>query len=232
MLPSWTFVKKKRKQFSLSKEKKTSPFFWKICVKYFLQKTKRTLLKTSCSKKKCCFFWFTKKKRKTRLWCRTFWLNCKTLLILFEAKFAYCQKQNREHLPLEENKRVFFCLFQSCFLFQVTKMKEAKNKQTKSKVFFSFCQDNNLVVQDNKTFFCFTIVQKKQAFVLKKKQIFFLVWEVEKLPFCKKKCEHQRFVTKSNGQFHFFVTPTHQVMIVITNFNVLRHLPTQVSLRN
>ena len=34
-------------------------------------------------------------------------------------------------------------------------MKEAKNKQTRSEVFFSFCHDKSVVVQDNKIFFCF-----------------------------------------------------------------------------
>ena len=43
-------------------------------------------------------------------------------------------------------------------------MKKAKIKQTRSEVFFSFCQDNNTVVQDNETFFCFIIVQNQQAF--------------------------------------------------------------------
>ena len=52
-------------------------------------------------------------------------------------------------------------------------MKEAKNKQTRSEVFFSVCQGNNTVVQDNETFFCFTIVQNQQAFGLKKKATLF-----------------------------------------------------------
>jgi hypothetical protein len=59
-------------------------------------------------------------------------------------------------------------------------MKEAKNKQKRSEVFFSFCQDNNVLVQDNETFFCFTIVQNQQAFgicfwVKKKNNSFFLL---------------------------------------------------------
>ena len=107
----FNICEKKEKAIFHCQRKKNKPFFLKICVKYFVQKTKRTLLKTSCSKKKCCFFWFTKRKRKTRLWCRTFWLICKILLILFKAKFAYCQKQNREHLPLEEKQARFFFVF-------------------------------------------------------------------------------------------------------------------------
>ena len=134
------------------------------------------------------------------------------------------KKQNREHLPLKTKQRCFVFVFFR-FVFS-SKMKKAKNARS----FFSFCQDNNVVVQDNETFFCFTIVQNQQAFgnclwLEKKKQLFFLAWEVGKL---QKKCEHLRFVTKSNGQFHFFVTPIHQVMIVIANFNVFEHPPTQV----
>ena len=199
---SWTSVKKKRKQFwkisyttkssVFAKEKKTIPFFLKdLCQIYFVQKTKRTFLKTSCSKASvdCWLFWFTKRKRKARPSFTKFDLNGKTLLILFEAKFAYDQKQNREQ------------------------------------VVFSFCQDNNVVVKDNKTFFVSQLSKINKPLAIAfgwKKKLLFLAWEVEKL---QKKCEHQRFVTKSNGQFHFFVTPTHQVMIVITDFNVFEHLP-------
>ena len=141
-------------------------------------------------------------------------------------------KNKTENTCLLKKRSAFsFCLFQSCLFLQVSKMEEAKNKQTRSEVFFSFCQGNNTVVQDNKTCFCFTVVQNQQAFGLKKKQLFFLAclrsWEVTFLK-QQKKCEHQRFVTKSNGQFHFFVTPIYQVMIVITNFNVFEHPPTQV----
>ena len=87
---------------------------------------------------------------------------------------SFCLRQS---LPVAKNKTentclwtkncaFLFCLFQSCLFFQVSKMKEAKNKQTRSEVFFSVCQGNNTVVQDNGTFFCF---QNQQAFGLKKK---------------------------------------------------------------
>ena len=120
--------------------------------------------------------------------------------------------------------RFFVFSFSELFFLPSFQNNEKKNKQPRLEVVF-FCLDNNIVVhvQDNKTFFCFTIVQNKQAFSLNKKQLFFLAWEVEKLCFCKKKCEHQRFVTKGNEQFHFFVTPNHQVMIVITNLKVFEH---------
>ena len=73
-------------------------------------------------------------------------------------------------------------------------------------------------MQENKRFFYFTIIQNEQVFGLKKKQLFFLVLEVEKLnTFLQKKCEHQ-----------IFMTPTHQVIIVITNFNIFEDPPTPV----
>jgi hypothetical protein len=66
-------------------------------------------------------------------------------------------------------------------------MKEAKNKQTRSEVFFSVCQGNNTVVKDNGTFFCFTIVQNEQAFGLKKKgNSFFLLEKLRSYVFAKK----------------------------------------------
>jgi len=124
----------KEKAIFHCQRKKNNPFF----VKYFVQKTKRTLLKTSCSKKKHCFFWFTKRKRKTRLWCRTFWLICKILLILFKAKFAYCQKQNREHVPLEEKQARFFLFFSELFSLPSNQNEGSKKQTNKVKSFFFF----------------------------------------------------------------------------------------------
>ena len=81
---------------------------------------------------------------------------------------------------LKKNSAFLFCLFQSCLLFQVCKMKETKNKQTRSEVFFFFLSTQQCCcARLNKTFFCFTIVQNQQAFGnclwLKKKRPFFLL---------------------------------------------------------
>ena len=131
----------------IATEKKVSPFFWKICVKYFLQTTKRTLLKTSCSKKKCYFFWFTTRKWKARLYVENFDLNGKTLLIWF---FVSALPKTESTCLWKKNLRVFVLSFSEFYSF-------LQNAE-RSKVFFSFCQDNNFVVQDNKTFFCFKVV--------------------------------------------------------------------------
>jgi hypothetical protein len=55
---------KKEKSIFHCQRKKNKPFFLKICVKYFVQKTKRTLLKTSCSKKSVASFGLRKEKEK------------------------------------------------------------------------------------------------------------------------------------------------------------------------
>jgi hypothetical protein len=57
---------------------------------------------------------------------------------LFEAKFAYCQKQNREHLPLEENKRVFFLSFSELFSLPSNQNEGSKKQTNKVKSFFFF----------------------------------------------------------------------------------------------
>ena len=101
---------------------------------------------------------------------------------LFKAKFARGQKTKQRTFAIKNKTSLFcFCLFQICFFFQ----NEDSKKQTNEVSFFSFCQDNNTVVQDNETFFCFTIVQNQRPFGnylwLKKKTVFFLAQEVEKL---------------------------------------------------
>ena len=99
------------KIFGFCQRKKDKPLFSKRFVSNILcPKTKKTFLKTSCLKIKCWLIWFTKRKRKTGLYLQSFDLNDKTLLILFEANFAFGQKQNREHLPLEKGTALF------CFL--------------------------------------------------------------------------------------------------------------------
>ena len=122
MLPKLNICEKKEKTIwttcyttkssIFAKGKKTNLFFLEdLCQIYFLQKTKRTFLKTSCSKSSVDSFSLQKEKETQGLYLQNFDLNGKTLLILFEAKFAYDQKQNREHLPLVKNKALF------CFVF-------------------------------------------------------------------------------------------------------------------
>ena len=97
---------------------------------------------------------------------QSFDLNDKILLILFQANFAYGQKPNRE------NRAFLFCLFQS------TKMKEAKNKQTRSEVSFLFVKTTILLCKTMKHFFVSQLSKIKKpltiAFGWKKKQLFFL----------------------------------------------------------
>jgi hypothetical protein len=84
-------------------------------------------------------------------------------------------KNKTENTCFWKKKQRFFVLFFSEF------QNEGSKKQTNEvRSFFSFCQDNNVVVQDTETFFCSTIVQNQQAFSnclwlkKKKKQPFFL----------------------------------------------------------
>ena len=168
-----------------AKGKKTSLFFLKdLCQIYFVQKTKRTFLKTSCSKSQCWLFSLQKEKEKQDLSLQSFDLNGKTLLILFEAKFACCQKQNREHLPLEKKLRFFVLSFSELFVLPSFQNEGSKKQTNKVRSFFSVCQGNNTVVQDNGTFFCF---QNQQAFGLKKKgNSFFLLEKLRSYVFAKK----------------------------------------------
>ena len=157
--------KKKRKQFwktchnktfGFCQRKKSKSLFSKRFVSNILcPRNKKNFSENFFFKKQVLTLLVHKKKKKTGLYLQSFDLNAKTLLILFEAKFAHGQKQNREHLPLKKKSAFLFCLFQSCFFLPSFKMKETKNKQTRSDVFFSFCQDNNVVVQDNKNIFLF-----------------------------------------------------------------------------
>ena len=120
-----------------AKGKKTSLFFQKdLCQIYFVQKTKRTFLKTSCSKSKCWLFSLQKEKEKQDLSLQRFDLNGKTLLILFEAKFACCQKQNREHLPLDKKLRFFVLCFSELFVLPSFQNKGSKKQTNKVRSFF------------------------------------------------------------------------------------------------
>ena len=141
------------KIFGFCQRKKDKLFFLKdLCEIYFVQKTKRTFLKTSCWKSKCWLVWFTKRKRKTRplfTKLRLKWQN--------SAHFVWGSlwpKTKQRTLAFGKRNSVFlFCLFQSCFFFQVSKMNEAKNKQTRTEVFFLFVKTTRLLCKTMKHFF-------------------------------------------------------------------------------
>ena len=168
-------MKKKRKQFGklvttkssvFAKGKKTSPFFSEKFVSNILcPKNKKNFSENFLFKKASVdSFGLQNEKEKEGLYLQSFDLNDKTLLILFKAKLAYCQKQNREHLPLEKKQRFFVLSFSELFFLPSFQNEGSKKQTNEVRSFFSFCQDNNVVVQDNETFFCFTIVQNQQAF--------------------------------------------------------------------
>ena len=126
MLPKLNICEKKEKKiwktcyttnFSVfAKEKKTSPFFLKdLCQIYFVQKTKRIFLKTSC-----CRLAHKKEKKNKAFIYKASTSMTKLLLILFKAKFAYGQKKKTRNTCLwkKKNSAFLFCLFrQSCFFF-------------------------------------------------------------------------------------------------------------------
>ena len=122
------------KLFDFCQGKKTSPFFLKdLCQIYFVQKTKRTFLKTAC----CRLVYKKEKKNKA---------------------FVYKASTKKQR-------------FQAELFFLPTFQNEESKKQT-NEVFFSFCQDNNTVVQDSQL----SKINKPLtiAFGWKKKQLFFL----------------------------------------------------------
>ena len=168
------------KIFGFSPWKKNKPLFSKSFVSNILcPKNKKNFSENFLLKKQVLIL--QNEKEKEGLYLQSFDLNDKTLLFLFKAKFAYCQKQNREHLPLEKKTAFFFVLSFSELFFLPSFQNEGSKKQTNEvRSFFSFCQDNNVVVQDNETFFCFTIVQNQQAlgnclWLKQKKTLFFLL---------------------------------------------------------
>ena len=133
---------------------------------------------------KFCHFW-----AKFGIFC--FWR-------LFWFKIDQMWQDTIETLAFKK-EALLFCLFQSSFFFPKWRK---QNKETRSDVFFPFCI---LLCWTKKKLFFFTIVQINKPLVKKKRNSFSCLrnWKVT---FLQKRCEHQRFVTKStsNGQFHFF----------------------------
>ena len=199
-------------------------------MKYTLSKKQKELFwKLLVEKASADSFGLQKEKEKQGLYLQSFDLNDKTLLILFEANFASGQKQNREHLPLEKKQRFFVLSFSELFVLPSFQNEGSKKQTNKVRSFFFCLSRQQYCCARQWNIFLFHNCPKSTSLWFKKKrQLFFSCLRSWEVTFLQKKCEHQRFVTKSNGQFHFFVTPTHQVMIVITNFNVFEHPPTQV----
>ena len=106
---------------------------------------------------------------------------------------SFCLRQT---LPMAKDKTENTCLWKKKQRFFVLSFSEFQNEESKKQTnevrsFFSFCQDNKVVVQDNETFFCFTIVQNQQAFgnclwLKKKSNPFFLLEKLRSYVFTKK----------------------------------------------
>ena len=133
---------KKKKQFwktcyttnfsFFAKEKKTSPFSLKVlCQIHFVQKTKRTFLKTSCCR--LALIQKMEKKNKTFVYKASTSMT-KLCSICLRQSLPMAKKKKHRTLAFEKNS----AFRQSCFFFQLSKMKKAKNKQTTSEVFFLF----------------------------------------------------------------------------------------------
>ena len=94
-----------------------------------------------------------KKKNKAFLYKASTFKNDKALLILFKAKFAHGQKTKQRTLAFKNKTK------QQCFVFVFfrfvfsSKMKKAKNKQTRSEVFFLFVKTTMLLCKTMKHFF-------------------------------------------------------------------------------
>ena len=162
MLSSWAFVKKKEKAILYCQGKKSKPFFLNDLCHLLCPKNKKNSSENFLFKKKVLLLLVYDKKKKSQ-WkskalCRKFSL---TLLCKWQnsAHLVFCLLPKTESTCLwkEKHARFGFVFFRVLF---------SSPKWRKVQSFFSFCQDNNLVMQDNKTFFCFTIVQKKQASAL------------------------------------------------------------------
>ena len=92
-------------------------------------------------------FGLQKRKEKQSLYLQSFDFNDKTLLILFEAKFPMAKKKKQRTLAFGKKNNAFR---QSCFFL---KMRKAKNKQTRSEVFFLFVKTTILLCKTIKHFF-------------------------------------------------------------------------------
>ena len=171
-----------------------------------------------------------KKKKKTKPLFTKLRLKWQNSAHFVSGKVCLWPRTQQRTLAFGKKTALFcFVFFRVVSSSKFPKWRKQKTSKRDQKFFFLFVKTTMLLCETIKHFLVSQLSKINKplaiAFGCKKKQLFFLAWEVEKL---QKKCEHQRFVTKSNGQFHYFVTPTHPVIIVITNFNVFEHPTTQV----
>jgi hypothetical protein len=120
-------------------------------------------------KKKVLFLLVYEKKKKSKFFVESSDLNGKTLLIWF---FVYCQKQRA--LAFAKKKNRDFVLSFSEF-FSLPQMKEEKNKQTRSKIFFLFVKTSILLYKTMKHFFVSQLSKKASIGLRKKETLFYCV---------------------------------------------------------
>ena len=155
-------------------------FCWKLKVEH-LWKKRETILeswKLLVAKASVNSFGLQeKKKNKAFLYWKLRLLKMTKLCsFCFRQSLPMAKKQNREHLPLKTKQRCFVFVFFR-FVFS-SKMKKAKNKQTRSEVFFLFVKTTMLLCKTMKHFFVSQLSKTNKplaiAFGWKKKQLFFL----------------------------------------------------------
>ena len=107
------FVKKfEPSNFVLPKKKKDQAHFWlKELCQILCPKNKKNSSENFLFKKKCCFFWFTKRKRKTRLWCRKFWLKLQNSAHFVWGKVCLLPKTKQRTLAFGRKTSAFFFVF-------------------------------------------------------------------------------------------------------------------------
>ena len=148
------------KIFGFCQRKKNKLLFSKRFVSNILcPKNKKNFSENFLLKKQVLTRLVYKKKKKNK----TFIYKASTQMTKL---CSFCLRQT---LPMGKNKTENTCLWKKKQRFFVLSFSEFQNEGSKKQTnevrsFFSFCQDNNVVVQDNETFFCFTIVQNQQAF--------------------------------------------------------------------
>jgi len=144
------------KLFDFCQGKKTSPFSLKdLCQIYFVQKTKRTFLKTSC-----CRLAYKKEKKNKAFIYKASTSMTKLCSFCLRQSLPMAKKKTENTCLWKKKQRFCVLRFEAELFFLPTFQNEEIKKQTNEVTsFFSFCQDNNTFVQDNETFFCFTIVQ-------------------------------------------------------------------------
>jgi hypothetical protein len=83
-------------------------------------------------------------------------------------------KTKQRTLAFGKKTSAFLFVFSELFSLPSIQNEEEKNKQTRSKVFFAFCQDNNLIGKTMKHFCVSQLSKQNKHLFKKKKQLFFL----------------------------------------------------------